>query len=526
MPEPKASFGVRQAELLATLSLATDLGLNQPMEHIMRTTLIALQLAEQVGMSEDERSGLYSASLIAWVGCHIDAYEQAKWFGDDTVLKGDVRRVDVGRTLPSAAFTIKHLGAGRPFHARVRLGLSLRDGGWVRAMDQMLENHWLASRHLTLELGLGQPVLDVVEQTFERWDGKGYPGELAGEELRLASRLINLADVVEVFHRSAGEDAAVAVARERSGTQFDPELVERFCGDAEALLSDLDAATTWDEVISAEPGLTPRLVGERLDAALGTVGDFVDLKSPYTLGHSRGVAELGYRAALDQGLPESEAAAVRRAAHVHDLGRLGVSNTIWDKPGPLAPAEMERVRLHPYLSERMLAFSPDLAALAEIAGQHHERMDGSGYPRGLTGEAISFEARLLGAADCYHALTEPRPHRPELARDEAAAALRDEIRAGRLDSDAAGAVLRAAGHVVRRRRDWPCGLTSREVEVLRLLARGLSNREIAERLVISPGTAGRHAENIYGKLGVRNRAQAGLFAVKHGLVAVHQAPAD
>lgn len=202
---------------------------------------------------------------------------------------------------------------------------------------------------------------------------------------------------------------------------------------------------------------------------------------------------------------------------MHDLGRLGVPNTIWDKAGPLTPIEMERVRLRPHLSERMLSFSPGFAELASVGGQHHERMDGSGYPRGLTGEAILPAARLLAAADCYQALSERRPHRPEWAPDDAAGVVRAEVRRGRLDSEAVSAVLGAAGHRVPKRRDWPAGLTSREAEVLRLLARGLSNREIAERLVISLGTAGRHAENIYAKVGARNRAQAALFAAHHGL---------
>ena len=237
------------------------------------------------------------------------------------------------------------------------------------------------------------------------------------------------------------------------------------------------------------------------------------------MGHAQGVAELATEAARLYGLPEAEATTLRRAALVHDIGRLGVSNAIWDKRGPLTHPEMERVRLHAYLSERMLAFSERLAPLGAIAVQHHERLDGSGYPRGLTAESITPQGRLLAAADVYHALTETRPHRAARAPDEARAELRAEVSAGRLDGDAADAVLRAAGHRVRRRREWPAGLTPREVEVLRLLARGLSNKEIAEQLVISRKTAGSHIEHIYAKIGASNRARASLFAMKHGLMA-------
>jgi DNA-binding CsgD family transcriptional regulator len=179
---------------------------------------------------------------------------------------------------------------------------------------------------------------------------------------------------------------------------------------------------------------------------------------------------------------------------------------------------MERVRMHPYLTERMLASTPALSSLASLAGQHHERVDGSGYPRGLVGDAISPAARILAAADFYRAKLEPRPHRPAVSTDDAEALLREEVRAGRIDGGAADAVLRAAGHRVRRRREWPAGLTAREVEILRLVARGLSHKEIAEELVIARKTASNHVERIYVKAGVTNRAMAALFAVKHGLM--------
>jgi HD-GYP domain-containing protein (c-di-GMP phosphodiesterase class II) len=284
------------------------------------------------------------------------------------------------------------------------------------------------------------------------------------------------------------------------------------------LFGDLDSATSWDAVIAAEPALEVVVSDEKFEDVLEAIGDFTDLKSPWTMGHSRGVADLAAEAARGYGLPADDVVTVRRAGLVHDLGRLGVSNAIWDKRGELTQAEMERVRLHPYLSERMLAFSPALAPLGAIAVQHHERLDGSGYPRGLSGDAITPAGTILAAADTYHAMTEIRPHRPARSREEAASELRAEVAAGRLDGDAADAVLRAAGHRVKRRREWPAGLTAREVEVLRLVARGLSNKEIAAELVISRKTAGSHVEHIYTKIGVSNRARASLFAMKHGLM--------
>jgi HD-GYP domain-containing protein (c-di-GMP phosphodiesterase class II) len=271
-------------------------------------------------------------------------------------------------------------------------------------------------------------------------------------------------------------------------------------------------------VISSEPALAIVVAGEQFDAALLAIADFIDLKSPYTLGHARAVADLAAGSGAELGLSDAEVPTLRRAGLVHDFGRLGVSNTIWDKPGPLGAGEWERVRMHPYITERMLHQSEALAPLAEIAVQHCERLDGSGYPRGLPGSAISRSARVLAAANAYQAMRERRPYRPALEPGEAQAELRAEVKDGSLDGDAVDAVLRAAGHRVKRRREGPAGLTSREVEVLRLLARGLSNKEIAAQLVIAPKTVGNHVEHIYSKIDASNRASASLFAMQHGLL--------
>jgi HD-GYP domain-containing protein (c-di-GMP phosphodiesterase class II) len=271
-------------------------------------------------------------------------------------------------------------------------------------------------------------------------------------------------------------------------------------------------------VIAAEPALAVELSPDQLDRALAAIANFVDLKSPFTLGHSVAVAELAEEAGRRLGLPPEKVLTLRRAGFVHGFGRLGVSNSIWDRPGPLSAGEWERIRMYPYLTERMLHQSAALAPLGEIAVQHRERLDGSGYPRGLSGGAISRPARVLGAADAYASMREPRPHRPARPAEEAAAEMRAEVRAGRLDGAAVDAVLEAAGHRLPRRREALAGLTAREVEVLILLARGLSNKQIAERLVITPKTAGNHVEHIYAKIDASSRAAAAMFAVQHGLL--------
>jgi HD-GYP domain-containing protein (c-di-GMP phosphodiesterase class II) len=510
------SSGIRLAELVATISLGTDLGLGQSMEHILRQTLVSLRMAELLAFDEAEREVAYFSGLLAWVGCHTDAYEQAKWFGDDIQVKRDGYHYDMGRPVDLITFSWHSVGQGRPPLERLKTWLELPLAARRNAIVD-LRNHWLAADELASRLGLGEPVRNSLRESFERWDGKGFGGA-RGEEIRLTSRVICLADVVTAYYEQGGENAAVQVARQRSGTQFDPALVELFCANAAGVLSGLDGPSQWAQVIDAEPTLARVMTDPEFEAALEAIADFIDLKSPYTLGHSRSVADLSGAAARVLGLPEEDCVAVRRAGLVHDLGRLGVPNSIWDKHGPLTRSEMERVRLHPYLSERMLSSAHALAPLAAIAVEHHERMDGSGYPRGLNHASISVAGKVLGAADCYTTSTEPRPHRPQLAPEEAAATLRTHVHQGHLDADAVQAVLQAAGHLTRRRRELPAGLTAREVEVLRLLTRGLSNRDIAEKLTISRKTAGSHIEHIYTKTGVRNRAGASLFAMRHGLM--------
>jgi HD-GYP domain-containing protein (c-di-GMP phosphodiesterase class II) len=503
---------VRRAELLAVLSLGADLGFGQPMEHVLRECLIAMRLADRIGLDNKARATVYYAALLTWVGCHVDAYEQAKWFGDDLALKADFPLVDYH----GAGFVFKHVGAGQPLFDRARLAVAFLGEG-RRRTSEILDNHRRAAEGLAAQLGLGDDVQQSLRHAFERWDGKGAPSAVRGEAITLAARLVSLADVVEVFHRLGGVDGAITVARERRGTQFDPALVDEFCDCAPQLFDEIESTTTWDAVIAAEPELEVFLTGDQLDTALVAVANYIDIKSPYTLGHSCAVAELTEAAAREAGLPEGDAVAARRAGLIHDLGRLGVSNAIWDKPGRLTAAERERVRLHPYLTERMLASSA-LASLGAIAGQHHERLDGSGYPRGAVGGALTPIGRLLAAADAYRAKLEPRAHRDEATPAEAAMYLRAEVVGGRLDGDAVTAVLRAAGHPVRRRASQPGELTAREVEVLRLAARGLPTRDIAARLGISRKTAANHVEHIYAKIGVSNRAQASLFAVQHGLL--------
>ena len=514
--QPVARTHVRLAELVAALSLGVDLGFGQPMEHALRQCLIALRLAELRGLDDEARAVVYYTALLIMVGCHTDAYEQARWFGDDIALKSDKYDHEL-RSLRAAAAGVRRIGAGNPPLRRMRVGVEFMLAG-RRSLDGMIARHAAMAQALAAELGLSDGVVEALGGAYEQWDGRGWPGGRRGEAIPIASRIAQLAEFAEVAHRLGGIPAATDLARRRSGRQFDPRLAALVCAEPEAIFGDVDAVGAWPAVIDAEPSLARVVTGERFDAALVAIANFADLKSPFALGHSQAVARLAAGAGERLGLPAEEVESLRRAGLVHDLGRLGVSNAIWDKPGPLGAGEWERVRMHLYITERMLQQSAALAPLGAVAAMHRERLDGSGYPRGLSGSAIPRAARVLGAADAYQAMREPRPYREPRSRAEASAALRAEVRAGRMDADAVGAVLEAAGHRPARRRAGPAGLTAREVEVLRLLAVGRSNREIAARLVISPKTAGNHVEHIYAKLGVSSRAAAGLFAVRNGLL--------
>jgi HD-GYP domain-containing protein (c-di-GMP phosphodiesterase class II) len=269
-------------------------------------------------------------------------------------------------------------------------------------------------------------------------------------------------------------------------------------------------------VLAAEPDPWRRIPSHRLEGVAEAFGDMVDLKTPFTLGHSSGVSQLATAAAERLGM--ANIGAVRVAAFLHDLGRAGVSNGVWEKPGPLSAAEWEQVRLHPYQTERILARSAALAPLARIAGMHHERQDGSGYHHAASGAEVPPEARLIAVADAYQAMTQERPHRPAIGAEEAAGIVSTEAAQGRFDAECARAVLEAAGRSTRVRAAWPAGLSDREVEVLRLLTRGLSNRAIAGQLVISPRTAEHHVQHIYGKIRASTRAGAAMFAMEHGLL--------
>lgn len=506
MPE-----ALRLAEVMAALSLATDLGMGQPLEQALRTCLIAMALADRAGLSNEEEGDVYYVALLRFLGCTADAHEMAEMAGGDEIaLRAAIAPALGGAPSEFVSQVMPKVGAGQRPVRRARLIVGMMRSGRDRSKEGM-RAHCELAESLAQRLGLSSGIRSSLAAGFEQWNGKGLPNGLAREQIPLAARVVFFARDLEVLQRLLGREGVMAAARRRRGLAYDPDLADTFAAHSDEILAVADAASPWEETMRLEPEPRPWVPEGRVEQILEVFADFVDVKSPYTAGHSREVAQLARTAGSAPG--------VVRAALVHDLGRVSVANGIWDKPGPLTDGEWERVRLHPYYSERILARVSALGGMATLAGLHHERLDGSGYHRGCSRTEIPPEARLLAAADVYQAMTQPRPHRAALSADQAASELEAMAASERLDREAVAQVLTAAGHQrLAPRKSFPAGLSEREVEVLRLICRGATKKQVASRLSIAPSTVDHHVRHIYEKAGVQTRAGATLFAIEHDLL--------
>jgi HD-GYP domain-containing protein (c-di-GMP phosphodiesterase class II) len=505
---------VRVAELICSISLATDLGAGQPLEHALRTCVLAQRAGDALSLDPSELRELYYVSLLRFLGCTSGAAEDAELTGDELGFYGAFAPVLMGQATEMAAWMVRHLGEGQPLRNRARMVVSaLADTGGI---DRALAEHCEAGQRLGRRLGVDEGVVAALGRAFERWDGNGYPNRVPGDEIPSSVRISVVARDLELLDRIGGWELVRATLAKRSGRAYDPGVVEAFLDAGPDWISDVRSEPAWESALDAEPFPRSTVPPTRLDDVLAGFADFVDLKSPYLHGHSSGVATIAADAGAALGLDGEACGRVRRAALVHDLGRVGVSNVLWDRRGPLSTSDWERVRLHPYYTERILVRCTLWPSLTP-ASTHHERLDGSGYHRGIAAAQLSTEERLLAAADAYQAMTQHRPHRPSLSPVDAVKELSREVEAGRLDARCVRAIADVAGHRQPALEAWPAGLTDREVEVLRLIARGRTNKEVAAALVIAPKTVGHHVEHIYAKIGVRTRAGAALFTMEHGL---------
>jgi DNA-binding CsgD family transcriptional regulator len=496
-----------QTEVAALLAVAQDHAFGQPPGSQLRATVLGQRLARAAGSGEAERSTAWWTSALRFLGCTGHAFEVAVLFGDEIELRSQSMRADASNPLEFMRLMMTHAGPGQSGVARVRSIVSIVAGG-KRAAELNFRTACEVADVFAVRLGLDDSVRQSLRASFERWNGRGLPTGAKGTAIARPMRIAQLAQELEVLARLEGVDGARHVIGTRRGKAYDPYLADLAISNAASWWDEVETADSWDAALALAPPCEP-LDEAGIQEALLVLADFADLKSPWTAGHSRAVAEL----ARDACGPEAE-----RAALVHDLGRIAVPNSVWDKPGPLTRDERDRAEIHALVTDQLLRRLPFTTSLATTACSTHERIDGSGYHRRLAGGNLDEAQRVVAAADCYQAMISERPYRMAMTATEAAAELRTMASSGLLGGEAVERVLGAAGHRRAQRAALPAGLTAREAEVLRLLARGLTTREVADRLVISTKTADHHVQHIYTKIGVSTRGAAALFAVERGII--------
>jgi HD-GYP domain-containing protein (c-di-GMP phosphodiesterase class II) len=508
---------IRLAELTGAVARAADAGIGYPPETSLRLCLVAVAIARAVGCSDEETRDLYHASLLRHAGCTASAHEETRLAGDEIELRSALALGDVGSPKDMLPRIVRGIARGQTMGKRVRTVASMLARA-PAVLPAALRGRCEVAIRFAVRLGLGPRVERALDEAFERWDGKGLPAGKKGADVCLAARIVSIAELAAAYVAVGGVSGARAVVAARSGGHVDPDLAARFVEDADALLADAMAPSLWDRVLEVEPRPFARVGASKQRAAAELLADFADLKSTWTLGHSRGVAARAMRGAEALGATDEERARVEIAALVHDIGRVAISNALWDKPGALGAGEMEQVRTHAFHTDRIVrAIGGAIGDVAQLASVAHERVDGSGYHRGLASSGISKWARLVAAADVAQALSEARPHRSAFAKADAEKTLRDLAACGALCARAVGAVLDASRET-RARASYPAGLSEREVAVLRLVARGLTDKEVAAKLGISHRTVHHHNAHAFDKIGVTTRAAAALFLVENDLL--------
>jgi HD-GYP domain-containing protein (c-di-GMP phosphodiesterase class II) len=513
---------LRLGELVATLALAQDNAFGQPLESQLRSCLLATWICGAAGFEEEVCETAYWVGLLRYVGCTGHAHEVATVFGDEIAIRAQTLVHDAANPAEVMRDVVAFATAGRSGEERDEIVRMIQETAREWAVYNFSSGCEVADM-LVQRLDFGPGVREALRFTFERWNGNGYPAHAQGDSIPLAMRVVHLSHDMEAIGRLFSPDHALEAARDRRDRTYDPALADLFVARGRGWFDQLRETEPWDAVLALEPEPHRMLAGAELDDALTVVADFIDLKSPYMGGHSRRCAELAADAARVLGLADEAVSTLRRAALVHDFGTTVVPNSIWDKPGPLTRTEFDRVELHPMLTEQMLRRSPALAVLNPVASAHHEKCDGSGYHKRVQADAGDLGACVLAATEIYVGLTSERADRLPFSPGDAAAELRRLESQGVLEPRASRAVLVAAGHGEPRapagkRPQNPGGLTRREVDVLRLAAKGLTTRQIADRLYISPKTADHHIQHIYSKIGVSTRAAAALWAMQHTVV--------
>ncbi len=528
---------VRTIDLIGALSLAADLATGVSAGHSVRATYIGMRIAAELGLPAEQLPDLFYAELLMDAGCTAWASQvAAAILGDDIAARKDLFfHTDRSDPRDMLRWLARYMAAGEGLGTRVARSVRFAASGKA-FMTEGMQNTCDVAAQLAGRLGMPSGVQEGLRFAFETWDGSG-PRERRSDAIPIVSRIVYATIFIEVFHQAGGRAAAIELARQRRGKVLDPAVADAVIGLGadDAFWQGVESESVWALVRGLEPDSPYRYFREtRLDDAAMAFADFADLKSFYTAGHSRRVAALAERMASALGRPAADLVTVRRAALLHDLGRVAVPSFILQKPEErLTDAERETLRLHPYHAERILARVPAFAAAVPLVGMHQERPDGRGYYRGLCQADIPLGARVIAIADRFDELTHPGPERPALDVESALARMQAEVGTG-LCPEAFPALLTALKRPAPApaaalpdavgaepgagRGPRPANLTDREVEVLRLLSTGASRREMARALSVSEHTVRHHLSHIYDKIGVRTRVAATLFAIERSLL--------
>ncbi len=493
-----------------------------PFEHGLQATLMTMRLAELLDVDAETASDTYYLSLLMYSGCTTDVEQHSRIFAGGATM--NLMPVQFGSLTQRLGGVTRAVSS--PDSPPLRRAYEIATG--LPKAASFLRPHFAAicevAQMIAHRLGMSPAVRGAFYRVTDRWDGNGALRRAEGDDLPLPLRIVHVARDAAVQRLITDDEQTVATIRERAGHAFDPVVANAFADHADEVLGAPDPApSAWDAVLAAEPQPQLVLSGTSIDGALAAIGDFADLVSPWLAGHTSGVAQLVADAAELVGFDATNVRDLRRAALVHDVGRVAVHPRIWLKPGRLSADEWEQVRLHPYHTGRVLSRSPFLHDMAGVACGHHERLDGSGYSQGATAASLSPQARLLAVADAFHAKIESRPYRQPHTPADVAELLRREAKQGKLDPGCVAAVVEAAGQRVPQ-VEWPAGLTEREAEVIGLISRGLQTKQVARRLGISAKTADHHIQSAYRKMDVSTRAGATLYAMEHGLMSWGEFP--
>jgi HD-GYP domain-containing protein (c-di-GMP phosphodiesterase class II) len=425
----RAMEDIRLSEVISALSYALDVTEGRPLGHSVRSCAIGMRVGEVIGLGAEARSALFYALLLKDAGCSSNAARISAMFGtDDRAFKAEHKLVDQDDAAQTARHLLRHTRPGGSPLARARQLVTLARE-LKGSAGTLIEIRCERGAEIARMIGLPDAAADAIRALDERWDGKGHPAGLRADAIPLLGRIVGLAQNAEVFLVVGGREAALNVARERRGTWFDPDLVDALWStrrDA-AFWSALEGGDVGAMIDASEPeDRVVRADAERLDRVAEAFALVVDAKSPYTGRHSEGVARIAVEIGTALGFEPGELRDLRRAGLLHDIGKLGVSNLILDKAGGLTDEEWAAVRRHPELTVRILERVAAFRELAEVAGAHHERMDGRGYHRGIAAGDLPLAARVLAVADVCEALTADRPYRDGLPVGRAVEIIRAE----------------------------------------------------------------------------------------------------